>query len=191
MPNFMSKSTDFAHLHLVSGERGSGKTQVCMGLAQLLSLYNEDLAGVISPAVFTQGRKTGIEVYDLRSQQRRRLAALRPKDESQEGATLATADWTFDASGLAWGNELLQRAIPCGVLIVDELGPLEFIQGQGWTAGFAALDSRSYRLAVATVRPALLAIALKRWPGAQEHLLESGEDVQSVWTALARAAAEG
>lgn len=182
---------DYPNLHLVSGERGSGKTQVCAGLAQLLSLYNEDLGGVISPAVFTRGRKTGIEVYDLRTQQRRSLAGLRSSDEPLESGAPATADWAFDAAALAWGNELLHQAVPCGVLIVDELGPLEFVEGQGWMAGLDALDSRKYRMAVATVRPTLLQTALQRWPKAQVHRLESSDDVQPAWTALSRAAAEG
>ncbi len=191
MQNSKSNSADYSHFHLVCGERGSGKTQVCAGLAQLLGLYNEDLAGLISPAVFAEGRKIGIEVYDLRSQRRRRLAALRQADQALENGMVATADWIFDPTALAWGNELLRQATPCGVLIVDELGPLEFGAGRGWTAGLEALDSRAYRLAVATVRPGLLQTAIQRWPAAQVHLLDSADDVQPVWTALARAAAEG
>lgn len=178
----------FNRLHLVSGERGAGKTQACVGLAQLLSLYGEDLAGLISPAVFANGQKTAIEAYDLRSRQRRRLANLR---EPGEAAAERMYAWAFDEAVLAWGDAILKQATPCGVLIVDELGPLEFLEGRGWTAGLAALDSRDYRMAVATVRPSLLPMAQQRWPGASLHVLESGDDLQPVWTALSRAAAEG
>ncbi len=187
MSNFTKGFIDYPSLHLVSGERGSGKTQVCTGLAQLLSLYGEDLAGLISPAVFVEGRKTAIEAYDLRSQQRRHLAWLR----NGEATAVMTREWAFDADVLAWGDTVLRGAVPCGVLIVDELGPLEFDEGRGWMAGLAVLDGREYRMAVATIRPALLPAAQNRWPGARVHTLESSDDVQPVWTALSRAAAEG
>jgi len=188
MSNPPSSHSDHSRLHLVCGERGSGKTQVCAGLAQLLSLYGEDLAGLISPGVFVEGRKTAIEAYDLRSQQRRRLAVLRT---AQDAAEVMTKEWTFDSAALAWGNEVLRTATPCGVLIVDELGPLEFEQGRGWTAGLDALDGRDYRMAVAAIRPELLETARLRWPGAVVHPLASIDEVQFVFTALSRVAAEG
>lgn len=178
------KPGDYSRLHLVSGERGSGKTQVCAGLAQLLSLYGEDLAGLISPGVFGDGRKTGIEAYDLRGRERRRLASLCEPDRAE------TCAWNFETETLAWGDEVLRQATPCSVLIVDELGPLEFIEGRGWTSGLDALDGRAYRMAVATIRPGLLESALQRWLGAHVYRLESIDDVQPVWTSLSHAAAE-
>ncbi len=196
MPNSSRNANDYVRLHLVCGERGSGKTQVCAALAQLLSLYGEDLAGLISPGVFMEGRKTAIQAYDLRSQERRRLAIMRSAqdvaDDTKEAAVSWTSrDWTFDEGVLAWGNAILGVAVPCGVLIVDELGPLEFDEGRGWMNGLDTLDSRNYRMAVATIRPGLLERAAQRWPGAQVHELVSTDDVQPVWTALSRTAAEG
>jgi len=196
MPNSPTNANDYARLHLVCGERGSGKTQVCAALAQLLSLYGEDLAGLISPGVFVEGRKTAIEAYDLRAQQRRRLAIARAAQDSADDTQAATQEWTsrdwiFDEGVLAWGNGILRASVPCGVLIVDELGPLEFIEGRGWVNGLNALDGRNYRMAVATIRPGLLERAAQRWPGAQVHELDSTDDVQLVWTALSRTAAEG
>lgn len=188
MPKFTANENPYSRLHLVCGERGSGKTQVCAGLAQLLSLYGEDLAGLISPGVFVEGRKTAIEAYDLRSQVRRRLATLRG---AQDAAEVMTKDWVFDSTVLDWGGEVLRQAVPCGVLLVDELGPLEFDEGRGWTGGLDALDGRDYRMAVATIRPGLLDPARQRWPGAVVHTIESIDEVQFVFTALSRAAAEG
>jgi nucleoside-triphosphatase THEP1 len=196
MPKLSKNANDYARLHLVCGERGSGKTQVCAALAQLLSLYGEELAGLISPGVFVEGRKTAIEAYDLRSQQRRQLAIPRTTPDEADATQPATRgwasrDWIFDESVLEWGDAVLRAAVPCGVLIVDELGPLEFVEGRGWMNGLAALDSRNYRMAVATIRPGLLERAAQRWPGAQVHEMDSTDDVQPVWTALSRAAAEG
>ena len=38
-----------------------------------------------------------------------------------------------DAEVLAWGTRILQQATPCDLLVVDELGPLKFERGEGWT----------------------------------------------------------
>ena len=95
MSNHPKNANDYARLHLVCGERGSGKTQVCAALAQLLSLYGEDLAGLISPGVFTAGRKTAIEAYDLRSQERRRLAIARTAQDAAGVTEAASPDMDF------------------------------------------------------------------------------------------------
>jgi len=51
------------------------------------------------------------------------------------------------------------------LLIVDELGPLEFIHAKGWLSGLVALDSFRYRLALVVIRPELMEAAQTRWPG--------------------------
>jgi hypothetical protein len=57
------------------------------------------------------------------------------------------------------------------ILILDELGPLEFSSNQGLTVGFELIERRLYRLACMTIRPSLLPVALERWPWAHEiHL---------------------
>ena len=53
------------------------------------------------------------------------------------------------------------------MLIVDELGVLEFERDQGWVAGLAAIDSGDYRLGVVVIRPELLDQAQRRWPTAR------------------------
>jgi hypothetical protein len=76
---------------------------------------------------------------------------------------MSTSGWILDETVMAWGNVVLQAATPCDLLIVDELGPLEWEQGRGWLAGLAAVDSGAYGRAVIVVRPELLALALARW----------------------------
>ena len=58
-------------------------------------------------------------------------------------------------------NQLLRNG---ELLLIDELGPLEFRGEGGFIAGFAAIDARHYRLAVVVVRPELLDAARQRWP---------------------------
>ncbi len=118
------------------------------------------VGGVLSPALFIKGQKAAIEVINLASGRRGKLARLRQSGD--EG--ILTAHWTFDAQALEWGNAGLEEAVPCDLLVVDELGPLELLRGQGLTAGLEAVDSGLFTLALVVVRPVLLEVACKRWP---------------------------
>jgi len=149
------------NLWILTGSRGSGKTTLCRRLAAEAHTLGWDVAGVISPAAYEGGQKTGIEVVDLRSNESR-LFARRPMD--QDGNSSSRPGWIFDQTALLWGNQILASATPCDMLVVDELGPLEFEAGQGWNAGLKALDSRNYQVGLVTIRRELLATAHSRWP---------------------------
>lgn len=154
-----SDSAQSGKLWIITGRRGSGKTTLCRRLAVEAHALNWDVAGVISPAVFTGTEKTAIEFLDLRSGESRQFAR-RPQDAQGNPGS----GWIYDQIALSWANEVLAKAVPCDMLVVDEMGPLEFETGRGWSAGLAAVDSRNYRAGLVTIRPELLAAALKRWP---------------------------
>lgn len=150
-------------LTLLTGPRGCGKTTACLSLLEQAKIAGLDAAGLISPAVFEGERKVGIEVRDIRTGHSHRLARV---NEGAASAGLSTPGWIFDEGVMAWGNTVLQATTPCDLLIVDELGPLEWEQGRGWLAGLAAADTEAYNWAVVVVRPELLPLALARWPHA-------------------------
>ena len=127
---------------ILTGGRGAGKTALCQRLAFQARKAGWDTAGVFSPAILEKGAKTGIGIKDPRSGEQRLLALRLPPEKIIPGGL----GWDFDPAALAWGNELLAHACPCDLLVVDELGPLELVRGEGWQAGIAALDSRKYRL---------------------------------------------
>lgn len=170
--SLQKNSSQTGNLWILSGSRGSGKTTLCQRLAAEARALDWDVAGVISPAVFNGSEKTGIEVLDLRSGESRQFAR-RPLDPL--GKPTAHSGWVYDQIALAWGNEVLEKAIPCDMLVVDEMGLLEFETNCGWKAGLAAVDSRSYRVGLVTIRPELLAAARKRWPFAGVVDMESPE----------------
>lgn len=146
-------------LILLTGPRGAGKTRWCERLAGAGHAAGLAVAGVVSPAVLESGEKTAIDLRDLSTGRLRRLAG-RPGPGIPGTAGLG---WTFDAGTLEWGNAILDRSVSCDLLILDELGPLEFRAEGGLAAAFAVVASRRYRLAVVVVRHGLLEAARARW----------------------------
>ncbi len=148
-------------LTLLTGGRGSGKTRWCLHLLAQARASGIAVAGVVSPPVYTAGHKTGIDLQDVASGACRRLAERPAPGESGT----AGLGWRFDPQALRWGNMLLAQLPPCDVLLIDELGPLEFRGEGGFLAGFQAIAAQQYRLALVVVRPELIDIARERWPG--------------------------
>lgn len=159
-------------LWIISGPRGAGKTSLCARLVELARQAGWETAGLLSPAVFSGGVKTGIAVTDLRGGETRALARLTRPGET---AAVHTVQWAFDEQVLAWGDRVLAQSTPCDLLVVDELGPLEFQRGQGWLSGLAAVDTRAYRLGLLVLRPELLEQAAARWPDTRVYPAEDSQ----------------
>ncbi len=152
-------------LAIVTGERGDGKTTWCAALVEAARAGGLRVEGLLSPAVFEEGPEGRIKVrIDLVSlaEGGRRCLALPAK----VGAGGLPLSWRFDEDAVAWGNGILARAGGGDLVLIDELGPLEFTYGGGFTEGLALLDAGRYRAAVVVIRPELLAEAQARWPGA-------------------------
>ena len=159
----------FANLILLTGARESGKTSLLVKVLEKCREGGIDTAGVISPAVFNNGNKTGIDLLDVRSGEKRRLADLRKAGSSG----IMTDRWAFDSQTLEWGNLILGAATPCDLLLVDELGPIELEKGLGLQNGISSLNSRGYRMAIVVIRPELIQKALQLWPGSVVFDIES------------------
>jgi nucleoside-triphosphatase THEP1 len=161
-------------IFVLSGESGAGKTNLCIRTVALLQQAGAQVAGVVSPACVEGGRKTGIFVRDIRSGEQRRLAERRGRNGSTE------LGWRFDPAALEWGSEMLNAATPCHVLVVDELGPLEFKHNKGWPIAWEILNSRNFTVALIVIRPSLIQALKERL---QDHNLEIIPVTSSVPTA--------
>ncbi|MCE1254946.1 MAG: hypothetical protein LWX83_15540, partial [Anaerolineae bacterium] len=61
--------------------------------------------------------------------------------------------WNFETDALVWQNQCLSRAYPTDLLVIDELGPLEFERGLGLQSAFQLLKAGLYQMALVIVRP--------------------------------------
>ncbi len=160
-------------LTILTGSVGSGKTTLCARLLELANERSLQVGGVYSPAVMEREKKIGIDLLTLPNSERRRLAVARETPDAQA----LIKRWVIDDAVVAWGNAHLARLAPPELLIIDELGPLEFSAGSGFQAAFPLLDGRNYRWGVVVIRPNLLALAQARWPWAQVIALDPGKKV--------------
>lgn len=144
---------------LLSGEIQSGKTSLCLEIVDQARRQGYRLGGLVSPGVFQKGEKFAIDLLDIKSGERRRLALA----SGSRSTALETRRWSFYPETVDWGNRVLEAALPCDLLVIDELGPLEFQRGQGWVNGFKAVDSGDFRSALLVIRPSLVEEALSRW----------------------------
>lgn len=147
---------------IITGPFQVGKTHFCDNLIKQAQERGLKIAGVICPPVFEEQIKTAITIENLSTHEKRMLAVKR----TSETGGLLTEHWAFNEEVMKWGNSILAETSGCDLLLVDELGPLEFTRGEGWQNGLKAIDMAKYKAAIVVIRPALRETALKRWPKA-------------------------
>jgi len=150
-------------LLLLTGLKGIGKTAWCLKLMQIAKKQGIEMEGIVSPGVYSGNMKTGIEIMDVRSGEKRLFAKLN-LGKTQD---LSTPRWSFNPDSIAWANDVLKKRSASELLIIDELGPLELLRDEGFVEGISRIDSREFHMAIVVVRPSLVPKALQRWPDAQ------------------------
>ncbi len=133
---------------LLTGESQVGKTTICRRAAALAAERGHRCAGILSVPLMEEGRRVGANALNLANGQERELA--------RTDCTLSNVCygvWSFNPATLEWGNALFRGLGECDLLIVDEIGPLEFEIGSGWIEAWGALERRRFALAVVIVRP--------------------------------------
>jgi nucleoside-triphosphatase len=161
---------------LLSGLLQVGKTTALARAIEQTRATGGRVAGVLSPPEIVDGEKVGIWIEALDTGERRRLAVAAGMPAAE--GSLKTEHWSLDASVTAWGAEVIARACPCDVLVIDELGPLELRRGEGWTVAFDVLREGAYRVAVVVVRAWLVEAMLARlagMPGVEARVAEVTE----------------
>lgn len=120
-------------------------------MIQTAHLAGWDAAGLLSLAEFHDGVKKGIWAVDVRSGEKQLLAS----DLRQAENDLIFGKWFFNHFTLEWGNRVLRSSIPCDLLVIDELGPLEFKLFQGWVSALEVIRTGQFKIALVIIRPEL------------------------------------
>ena len=163
-------TTPISRIWIITGDREAGKTRFCQAVLHEARRRHLTVAGILSPAIFSQGKKMVIEAEDPASSEKHLLATLR-----EEVPDAITRRWKFDDNAMKWASTVIGRSTPCDLLIIDELGPLELEHQQGWIEGIQALDSRMYRAALVVIRPELLTLGVEHWPDAEVITINRNE----------------
>jgi nucleoside-triphosphatase THEP1 len=138
---------------LVTGDRGAGKTTLCLKAAEALRRHGTTCGGVACPKACDQaGRIVGIEVLDLAQEPPARRILART---NRALAGPSTGAYHFSKTGLKFGERALARAArDAAVLFADELGLLE-MRGEGFTNLLALARDPAVLNMVIVVRPSL------------------------------------
>ena len=166
MANSEWRMENYRQANFLTGRRGVGKTTVCQAVAELARRRGYRPGGVITPALYVcpeprrracpadwELTKVGFEALDVGSGQRWPLAHT---DRDLGGSRVGP--YSFDPTALARALKVLERAISavCDLLMVDEIGPLELEQGEGFAPILDLLPFEGPTHTLIVVRPALL-----------------------------------
>ena len=162
-PGHHVRSGSVQHQAIVTltGPPGCGKTTVCRRTVDLARSRGWRVSGLLTVPRTSDAGTAGLDIESVVSGERLALAEERGPTDGP-----STGRWHFHRRALEWGSACLERASPTDLLVIDELGPLELMLGQGWANGIGILHEGKYSVAVVVVRPSLLAKFQSRLPAA-------------------------
>lgn len=128
------------------GEKHSGKTTSAADLAQAARDKGFNVAGLLAPSLYCEGRLIGFDALDLGNEKRAPLAR-RQTNPGESGRFVLATD------GLKLGNAALsaEATNSADLIIVDEFGPLE-LNGDGWRKNVDSLMASSDAVILLVVR---------------------------------------
>jgi nucleoside-triphosphatase THEP1 len=146
---------------ILTGERGAGKTTMCLALAALSPRYR----GLVSPPLVDgAGNRVGFAARCLATGEE---WVLGRSDADLDGPRLGK--FSFSSAGIARAVQCLRRVLalsvdggeagsggdadPRQVVVVDEIGPLELEHGEGFAPVLPLLAAAGHLVLV--VRPSL------------------------------------
>ena len=147
---------------LVVGEPGSGKTSWCREYIDEHRKRGATVGGILCPAVEQQEQRVGSNALDLLTGQAVPFARLSRHGSLKGGERIG--DYIISRDGISFACGAIQRATEsrCGLIVIDEVGPLE-LSGKGlMPAVESALASAANLLIV--VRSSLREALQKRFP---------------------------
>ena len=155
-----------ATITVLTGDSHSGKTRLCLRAIRDAWAAELDVAGVLSPGRYTvEGERTGIDLLDPKTGRRWPLGDKGPPDP------VTGRVWHLRPETAQRGVDLLASSSGCDLLVVDEIGPDELINGQGWCNALDVIHAGGYQRALVVVRPRLVETFRQRIGTLPIHIL--------------------
>lgn len=151
-----------AAITLVTGEIGVGKTTYVTRCVTMALQENRMVAGILSPGIYQSGERIAIWANEPHSGDRYPLAEL----ATATSTGIVTPRWAFDRFAVEKANQSLANITAADLLVVDELGPLEWNRGEGFVAAFDLIEKATIGEALVVIRRSLVEVATARWPSA-------------------------
>ena len=132
------------------GEKHSGKTTALADFVGIARTEGFNVAGILAPSLYRDGRLIGFDVLDLRDSNRAPLAR-------RETVANVIGHFTFLEDGLKLGNAALSKEATesADLIVVDEFGPLE-LSGRGWRSSVDSLLTSGNNVIMLVVRRKLV-----------------------------------
>jgi nucleoside-triphosphatase THEP1 len=148
---------------IVTGATGSGKTTLVTAVVERLRARGARVAGILAPGHVAGGRRTGFDVVNLATGERKPLAR---EEEHVAGRHPRWSRFAFSPEGLALGHTALaEDARAADVVVVDEVGPFE-LSGGGWADALDALVAMPSGAMLLVVRESVVDSVKARWGSA-------------------------
>ena len=154
---------------IVTGATGSGKTTLVQAAVERLRARGARVAGILAPGHLADGRRTGFDIVNLATGERKPLAR---EGEGVAGRHPRWSRFAFSPEGLALGQVALgEDARGADVVVVDEVGPYE-LSGGGWADALDALAGATSGAMLLVVREAVVDAVRARWGSAESVVLD-------------------
>lgn len=158
---------DKLRVFIITGKQGEGKTTLASDIVKDLKEKNISVGGILAPGYFEKGKRTGFDVFDIKSGIRQILCSIYYAD-----SIFKAGPFGFSSEGILCGRKALytQNLIDCDVVFIDEIGPLE-LSGNGWSECIDKIVKRYKGVLVIVVRESLIEAVRLNW----------FEEIENIW----------